>query len=210
MPQPLPNSSTETGHVENMPRPFPTTHNGANSAQNRSPSRSNFWLKISFVFGVNCMFLLCAYFLLREIIMQRSIDQEIVLESSYQKSLWENYGEVFEPIIEIPIYYPEKGFQKEQFLLDSGALVSSLPREKAETLGFSLAMLPRSTFKGFGNTTTFAYRANLKALLGNDEVNLPVVFTETAGTKSILGRTGFFENYSIYFDSKAQKIQIKI
>jgi hypothetical protein len=69
-------------------------------------------------------------------------------------------------------------------------------------------MLPRTTFSGYGNTTTFAYRTTLKAKLAEEEIELPVVFTETAGTKSILGRSGFFEKYNITFNADEKKIRI--
>jgi hypothetical protein len=194
------------------PNQLPTTtySNSDSSTKLRVPKIPKFWQNMLFILIFNIIFLTISAFLVQKIIRQRiDEDQDVLLETRYKKTSWKNYGEVIEPIIDIPIYYSEQGYKPESFLLDSGALVSSLPREKAEPMGYSLAMLPRSTFKGFGNTTTFAYRANIKAQVGTKEVDIPVVFTEAVGTKSILGRTGFFENYSIYFDSKAQKIQIR-
>ncbi|MFC1600599.1 retropepsin-like aspartic protease [Patescibacteria group bacterium] len=172
-------------------------------------SFSNFWLKIGYIFVFTILFITTGVIIIKNFYFQKTYDQDIILETNYQKSVWKDYGEVFEPIVEIPVYYVEKGYIPERFLLDSGALVSSLPREMAEPLGFSLAMLPRSTFRGFGNSSTFAYRAVVKTLLGKKEVNIPVVFTESTGSKSILGRTGFFEKYSITFNSKEQKVQIR-
>jgi len=134
---------------------------------------------------------------------------DILLQTRYQPVLWKDFGEVFEPMIKVPIYYASKGYEEEEFLLDSGAVVSSLPREKAQDMGYSLAKLPRSTFAGFGGTTSFAYKGNLKVMIGDKEVIIPVVFTEAQGTKSILGRAGFFEAYSIYFNSKDEMIEIR-
>jgi len=134
---------------------------------------------------------------------------DVLLQTPYQPVLWKDFGEVFEPIIEMPLYYPSEGFVKHKFLLDSGALVSSLPREEAKKMDLSLAKLPRSTFGGFGGTTSFAYKGEVKIKLGENEVKIPVVFTEAGGTKSILGRSGFFEKYSIYFNSKREMIEIR-
>jgi hypothetical protein len=178
-------------------------------SHNERPHFSKFWPKIAFIFTITITLLFTGIIMIRKVYFSRTTDQEIILETNYQRSVWKDYGEVFEPIIEIPIYHTQGGYKPEKFLIDSGALVSSLPREKAEPLGFSLAMLPRSTFKGFGNSTTFAYRADINALFGEKKVSIPVVFTEATGSKSILGRTGFFENYSITFNSKEQKIQIR-
>jgi len=169
----------------------------------------NYITKTIYFFGLIIIFIIPTILIIPKIFKQQPENFDILLETHYKKVVWEDYGEVFEPIIEIPIYYPEKGFQKEEFLIDSGALVSSLSREKAQPLGFSLAMLPRTTFKSFGNSYIFAYRANILTKLGNEELSIPIVFTEAAETKSILGRMGFFDKYSIYFDSTDQIIQIR-
>lgn len=136
-------------------------------------------------------------------------EENILLATSYKPVRWKDFGNVFEPEIKIPIQYPVEGYQDVAFLLDSGAVVSSLPREEAKKLGLSLAKLPRSTFAGFGGTLSFAYRGKIKVLLGEEEFVVPVVFTEAAGTKPLLGRSGFFEQFSVYFNHKAKRIEIR-
>ena len=86
-------------------------------------------------------------------------------------------------------------FKKNIFLLDSGAVISSLPRDWTQDIGVDLAFLPRITFGGFGGKTSLAYQWKMVVLLAGKEIVLPVVFTEAAGTKSLLGRKGFFDNY---------------
>jgi predicted aspartyl protease len=169
------------------------------------------WLKLFFVICFTGLLTIVAIFSVKEIYRQsfQAPPGEVIMESQYQDVLWQDFGEVFEPILKLPIYYPKSGYQQEAFLLDSGALVSSLPRERAEALGFSLAHLPRSTFAAYGGSTTFAYRASIEAQLGKEKIKIPVVFTEAAGTKPILGRSGFFEKYSVYFNARDQKIEIR-
>jgi predicted aspartyl protease len=167
------------------------------------------WLKMAYIGSFIILFLAGTVYFARRYFSKSSGPGEILFETPYQPVLWQDFGEVFEPLIKIPIYYPDKGYQQEEFLLDSGAVVSSLPREKAKDMGYSLAKLPRSTFAGFGNTTSFAYKASLKVKVGDKEMNIPVVFTEATGTKSILGRSGFFENYSIYFNAQTERIEIR-
>jgi hypothetical protein len=167
-------------------------------------------LKIAYILIITTALSAGIYFLSQRFLLSKLIpvSDNVLLETGYKMVLWRDFGEVFEPVISIPVYYPDFGYQNQEFLLDSGAVVSSLPREKAKDLGFSLARLPRSTFAGFGNTTSFAYKANVKLLLGQTEIDIPVVFTEAAGTKAILGRSGFFENHNVYFNSKASRIEI--
>lgn len=197
--------STTTGH---QPASF---NQGEYIQQHVKSSPLMTILKILYVIGFLSIFIMAAIFVSKKYISNlfKPVSEETLLETKYQMVLWKDFGEVFEPIIKIPIYYPNKGYVDNEFLLDSGAVVSSLPREMSEQLGFSLSRLQRSTFAGFGGTTSFAYKANLKIQIGGTEITLPVVFTEAVGTKSILGRSGFFENYSIYFNSKTEKIEIR-
>jgi len=175
------------------------------------------FLKLAYLVGFFGLFITGAVFLSRKFL--RSPAQQVILggegegksllETPYQPVVWKDFGQVFEPILKIPIVYAEKGAKEEEFLLDSGAVVSSLPREKAPDLGYnSLAKLPRSTFGGFGGTTSFAYRGKMTIQIGEKEVTIPVVFTEAKGTKMILGRSGFFENYSINFNAKREVIEV--
>lgn len=131
-----------------------------------------------------------------------------ILITNYQSTPWKDLGEVFEPTILLPVYYQKKGYQKVKFLLDSGAVISSLSREHAEPMGFSLAKLPRLTFTGFGNTASFAYRATAKIRIASDILEIPIVFTESTNTTPVLGRMGFFEKYTINFDHKMNRVEI--
>jgi predicted aspartyl protease len=152
-----------------------------------------------------------AYFFTKRYLLAKRVqaDASILLQHPYQPVLWKDFGIVFEPIIKVPIFYPGRGYVEKKFLLDSGALVSSLPREEAEKMNLDLAMLPRSTFAGFGGTTSFAYKSEVKIKVGDHETTIPVVFTESAGTKAIIGRSGFFEKFSVYFNAEDEVIEVK-
>ncbi len=139
--------------------------------------------------------------------VSKSMNQDVLVVVPMQNVNWQDLGNVFEPIIPAKVKTND-GFVDNKFLLDSGAVISSLPRDWAEKMGQDLAFLPRTTFRGFGNTQSFAYQGNMIILLGNNEMNVPVVFTESVGTKSLLGRKGFFENHSVLFDHKNRQIEI--
>jgi hypothetical protein len=121
---------------------------------------------------------------------------------------WQDLGTVFEPLVSLPVK-TTTGYQENEFLLDSGAVISSLPREWAEKTGQDLAFLQRSTFRGFGGVTSFAYQGEMMVMLGDKEFSLPVVFTEATSTKSLLGRKGFFEDHSVYFNHNEKQIEIR-
>jgi len=136
-------------------------------------------------------------------------NQKEVLVSVPMKNVnWQDIGNVFEPVITLPVK-TQSNYENWEFLIDSGAVISSLPNEWAEKTGQDLAFLKRSTFRGFGGKTSLAYQGEMELSLGDDLINIPVVFTESSGTKSLLGRKGFFENYSIYFNHLDKRIEIR-
>lgn len=135
-------------------------------------------------------------------------DSNVLLSFPMKETKWKDLGIVGEPLITLSIK-TKTGYQDNTFLLDSGAVVSSLPREWAEALGLDLAFLPRSVFGGFGGKTSIAYQADMLVLLGDEEITLPVVLTESTGGKSLLGRKGFFNQYSIIFDHKSNRVEIR-
>lgn len=134
--------------------------------------------------------------------------KNVLISAPFKITVWQSFGSVPEAEIELPLQSLQ-GVVKHAFLLDTGAVVSSLPREMAETLGFNLAFLPRQTFRGFGNTTSFAYEAEMNVALGQKAIKLPVVFTEASGSKSLLGRKGLFDKFTIVVDHKNQVVEIR-
>jgi hypothetical protein len=142
----------------------------------------------------------------KEKVYQR--EKEVLLTIPMKNVNWQDLGNVFEPVIDLPIK-TASSYESWEFLIDSGAVISSLPNEWAAKTGQDLAFMKRSTFRGFGGKTSFAYQGEMRVRLGDEDVLLPVVFTEASGTKSLLGRKGFFENYSLYFNHKERRIEIR-
>ena len=134
--------------------------------------------------------------------------ESVVFVAPFKKTAFQGFGLVLQPEVSLPLKTKE-GQPEKTFLLDSGAVVSSLPREMVEPMGIDLAFLPRSTFQGFGGTTSFAYNGNMTIVLGEEELTLPAVFTEAQGTRYILGRKGLFDKYSIFFDHQNLRIEFR-
>lgn len=142
------------------------------------------------------------------IIVSSGTNSQVLVSFPMKETNWKDIGVVAEPLITLPIKTPQ-GYKDNTFLLDSGAVVSSLPREWADMLGYNLAFLPRSTFGGFGGMTSTAYQGEMIVRLGEEDVTLPVVFTEAVGVKSLLGRKEFFNRYSILFDHTTNQVEIR-
>jgi predicted aspartyl protease len=132
----------------------------------------------------------------------------VLYSAPLKTTVWQSYGSVPEAALVLPLKTPN-GQIDQEFLLDTGAVVSSLPREMAEKMGYDLAKLQRQTFKGFGNTISFAYNAEMIVHFNNKEITLPVVFTEAQGSKALLGRKGLFDKFTILVDHKSKLVEIR-
>jgi hypothetical protein len=130
-----------------------------------------------------------------------------ILSIPYQQTLYKHFGKAINPQITLLIKTVQ-GYKQMTFLIDSGAVVSALPKTMAEELGVDLARLPRITIEGFAGQKTFAYRGEMVIKLAQNEVVIPVVFSENPQASKILGRIGFFDQFNITFDANSQKIII--
>lgn len=130
-----------------------------------------------------------------------------ILTIPYQQTLYKYFGNAINPQIKIPVK-TITGYKKIEFLIDSGAVVSALPKTMAEELGINLNELPRITIEGFAGQKTFAYQGEFVLMIGNEEVTIPVVFSENPQASNILGRIGFFDQFNIMFNAEDQGIII--
>ena len=145
----------------------------------------------------------------RQLVFAQASKKRTLLASfPYTKSNIINYGWINEPIVKLRVKYPE-GYKRKSFILDSGALISSLPYEAAEQMGINLAFLPRQTFMGFGNSISYAYQGEITVEFkeGKPET-LPVVFTESENSAYLLGRYGFFDNHSVEFNHIKKTVEL--
>ncbi|PIR99105.1 hypothetical protein COT87_01235 [Candidatus Collierbacteria bacterium CG10_big_fil_rev_8_21_14_0_10_44_9] len=170
-------------------------------------------IKIMSLFGPVAM--LGIFMLLRPLIFGSRVNQVTVsnafgaleYKAPYKNTLYENFGFVQEPIIIMPLK-TLKGYEETTFLLDSGAVVSTLPLEAAQSTGVDLSLVKRITLQGFSGVPSFAYLATITIKIGNTDFELPATFTESNSTTYILGRKGLFDDFSINFDHEERVITI--
>ncbi len=192
----------------------PVTYNfsvgGQQIRQTRSPNHTSGFLKLLILLSIPLLFTAAiGLFITNQNQEQMVLEQNNVVMVIPMKMVnWQDLGNVFEPVVSLPIK-TKSGYDSMEFLLDSGAVISSLPRDWAEKMGKDLAFMKRSTFKGFGGKTSFAYQGEMTVLINEEDKVIPVVFTEAVGTKSLLGRKGFFEQYSIVFNHQTERIEIR-
>jgi len=131
-----------------------------------------------------------------------------VLILPYTTKSYAGYGRVFEPEIKLKVKKDSGGYTDITFLLDSGAVVSTLPVSYAKTLAKDIEQAQRIVLRGFGDKRTFGYMSTMDLVIKDQEYNIPVVFSEGELDKKILGRNGFFDLFTVIFDHKDRVVRL--
>ena len=170
-------------------------------------------LKVASLFGF--LALLALFLFVRKSFFSSGINQisvkngigGIEFKIPYKNTLYENFGFVQDPKVSIPLKTLD-GFVNTTFLLDSGAVVSTLPLQAAHDTGVDLTKAKRLTLQGFSGVPAFAYLAEITVQIASEEFTFPATFTESNSTTYILGRKGLFDDFSILFDHEQRAIII--
>lgn len=155
------------------------------------------------------------FFLVRGVFLKSRVNQVTITDSfgkleysvPYKNTLYESFGFVQEPKVTMPLK-TTNGYINTTFLLDSGAVVTTLPLQAAQDTGVDLTSAKRITLQGFSGVPAFAYLATITIKIGNTDFEFPATFTESNSTTYILGRKGLFDDFSINFDHEQRVITI--
>ena len=139
-------------------------------------------------------------------LLNQAADNETII-IPYQQTLYKHFGNAINPQVKLPVK-TSTGYQDFEFLIDSGAVVSAIPQDNAANLGVDVSTLPRITIEGFAGQKTFAYKGEFIVKIGQNDVVLPVVFSENPQASNILGRIGFFDQFNVVFNADDKLIII--
>lgn len=155
------------------------------------------------------------FLLVRGVLFKSKVNQVTVSDSfgkleyvvPYKNTLYESFGFVQEPKVTMPLK-TTSGYVDTTFLLDSGAVVSTLPLQAAHDTGVDLSRAKRITLQGFSGVPAFAYLDKITIKIGSTDFEFPATFTESNATTYILGRKGLFDEFSINFNHEERVITI--
>lgn len=117
-------------------------------------------------------------------------------------------GSVSDPKIPVAIL-TKFGYQTLNFILDSGADFSMLPKHIAEIIGIDLKNCSKDRSYGIEGTKGVAvWLGKIQAKIGKEELRIHCLFSENPSCPYILGRMDIFSNFNVIFDNKNEKIKL--
>lgn len=117
-----------------------------------------------------------------------------------------HFGLIPDPTIPVELL-TRQGFAPFDFLIDTGADATLLPRSIANLIGIDLRRLPKARMFGIENEAGFeARRGEVTLRIGKFTFSVPVFFSSSDTSPLILGRAGFFDHFSLTFDNRNSRI----
>lgn len=111
-----------------------------------------------------------------------------------------NFGRLFFPRLKVQVKLATGIFQPFEFILDSGADCTLVPRSMAQLTGFTLPQIPNASVSGISGRPIPAYIGNMTLRIENEEFTVRCLFTVSERTPFLLGRVDFFSLFSVKFD----------
>lgn len=118
------------------------------------------------------------------------------------------YGEIFYPGLVVAVLLTS-GYQPFEFILDSGADCTMVPRYLSDLVGIQLPDLPDTYIGGISGKKMPAYKGELRMKLRTEEFDIRCVFTRSNRTPFLLGRVDFFSLFDVCFDAANCRIILK-
>lgn len=134
-------------------------------------------------------------------------DPLVLVTTPLSYTFFPDVGKVATPHIDIPVVSDDDATTTLTFLIDSGAKISALPQKYAAELGIDTATAKRIYLRSATNNTVYGYLTEVTLRLGPKDVPVPIVFADVI--EPLLGTYGFFDHFTIVFDSSHEEIIIK-
>lgn len=118
-----------------------------------------------------------------------------------------DFGVLSEPIIPTLILTKSGEYQLYDFILDTGADCSILPKTIAGDLGIDIKALPKISFKGIEGNTINAYLTKITLKITKTPIKVTCALSCNEKSPFILGRKDIFSHFNILFDNKGKQIR---
>jgi hypothetical protein len=117
---------------------------------------------------------------------------------------------MFYPGVPVEVKLANGRYQGFEFILDSGADCTVVPRFMSILVGATLPDKPDAHMTGVAGVPTPCYKGALSLRLGVDEFQVRCLFTESDRTPPLLGRVDFFSLFEVTFNGSGSGCRITL
>jgi len=115
------------------------------------------------------------------------------------------FGTIPTPLLTISVL-TKFGYQSYQFLFDTGADFTMLPRYMAEDIGVNTKTLLQTRSYGIEDRGINVFIGKIKVKFASEELTVRCLFSEKDTTPFLLGRIDIFTHFNIAFDNIHKKV----
>lgn len=130
----------------------------------------------------------------------------MLTEFSYKVKPCKYSGEILTPFVWLELKTIRDIYEPFEFLFDTGADFTSLPKHMATDLGLTLEESAQEIMYTANNEPMITYHSEVEVNLGKEEFKLPCVFTDKDDTPFLLGRVGFIEKFEMLLSAKNKNL----
>lgn len=135
-----------------------------------------------------------------------SAETNIVATIPYTVTTHETLGTNYIPLVSVPVTINDQTHPL-NFLIDTGALITTVPASFSQNYTIDLETLPRIILSSLTTQTVFGYiTPAVINLPDNQSLTLPLAFA--AIDTPVLGRQGLLDRYTLTFDHQNHQIII--
>ncbi len=99
-----------------------------------------------------------------------------------------------------------KKLLKYDFIVDTGADVTTLPKYIAEELGIDLSKLQSGNSQGIGEGLIKTWETKVKIRIGNVDFRIRCSFVSSNKIPPLLGKIDIFDRFNLYFDNDKEEL----
>lgn len=109
------------------------------------------------------------------------------------------------PVIPVSLVSAKKEILRD-FIVDTGADTTTLPKYLAEELGVDLKNLPRATSQGISKRPTRTWETRIKIKIGDKIFKARCSFVASNKIPPLLGKLDIFSHFNFYFDNDKDRL----
>lgn len=116
-------------------------------------------------------------------------------------------GQVPYPVIPVFLINRKKEILRD-FIVDTGADTTTLPKYLAKELNINLRNLPRAQSQGISEKPTKTWETRIKLKIGDEIIRTRCSFVASNKIPPLLGKLDIFSHFNLYFDNDRSQLVI--